>query len=167
MSLDVGQGKHNGNCSECNADIEKGDVFCSSCLCEQPHKYCSKCMQKRQVIQLDPMLGNVQAKQKIFFDLKQKFKDVQIGKTVAEGLKVEGTIVDRAKAGIFQSGERYFKADLLTKKLICKADLMAKDSDSKNTIIELNQLIQVENPKSLMGGEGINFIVLEKNDKKT
>lgn len=122
-------------------------------------------MQKRQVIQLDPLLEQVQAKQKQFFDLKQKFKDVG-GKTVAEGLKVEGTIVDKAKSGLFQSGERYFKADLLTKKLICKADLMTKDSDSKNTIIDLNKIVQVENPKSLMSGEGLIFVAIDKNEKR-
>ena len=124
-------------------------------------------MQKRQVIQLDPLLEQVQGRQKAFSDLKQKLKDVQIGKTVAEGLKVEGTLVDKAKSGLFQSGECYFKADLLTKKLICKADLMKKDTDSKNTIFELSQIVQVENPKSLMGGEGLKFVVVDKTEKRT
>ena len=84
---------------------------------------------------------------------------------MAEGLKVEGTIVDKAKSGIFSSGERYFKGDLMTKKLINKADLMAKDSDSKNTVIDFSQIVEVSNPKSMMG-EGLLFVFVDKSQKK-
>lgn len=166
MTLDVGQNKYNGNCSDCQTDIEKGDICCASCLCDQPHKYCSKCMQKRQVIQLDPQLEEIQSKQKDFFDLKQKYKDVQIGKTVAVGLKLEGTIVDKARSGIFSSGERYFNADLMTQKLINKADLMTQDSDSKNTIIDLSQIVDVKNPRSLMS-DSILLMMVDRNETKT
>jgi len=85
---------------------------------------------------------------------------------VAEGLKLEGTIVDKAISGFFSSGERYFKADLMTQKLINKADLMTKDSDAKNTIVDFSQIIEVGNPKSYMG-DSICFVMVDKKQARS
>ena len=67
---------------------------------------------------------------------------------------------------MFTNGERFFKADLTTQKLINKANLMTPDTDKKNQIIDLKEIAIVANPKSIMG-DTLSFVIEDKNKKRS
>jgi len=54
----------------------------------------------------------------------------------------------------------------MTQKLINKADLMTKDSEAKNTIVDFSQIVEVGNPKSYKG-DSICFVMVDKKQARS